>query len=231
MGIWAPNRHEWVVTQYATARIGAILVTINPAYRASELDYALRQSGVRLLISATDFRTSDYRAMVSEVWSGLPALERVVYIGTPGWDELVESGESVPVAALRTRMAGLSCEDPINIQYTSGTTGFPKGATLSHRNILNNGYLSGGVLGYTEADRVCVPLPLDHCFGMVLAASARSPAAPAWSSPRPRSIRARRSPPSPRSAARRSTACRRCSSPSCSTPASPRSTSARSARA
>jgi fatty-acyl-CoA synthase len=168
VGIWAPNCAEWVLTQYATAKAGAILVNINPAYRVAELEYALRQSGVRLLISATDFKTSDYRAMVSEVRGSLPSLERAVYIGTPGWDELIAGGETVPAFALRSRMAGLSCEDAINIQYTSGTTGFPKGATLSHRNILNNGYLSGGVLGYTEADRVCVPVPLYHCFGMVL---------------------------------------------------------------
>jgi fatty-acyl-CoA synthase len=156
VAIWAPNCAVWVLTQYATAMAGAILVNINPAYRANELAYVLGQSGARLLISA-----SDYRATVEEVGAEL----QVVYLGTPGWDELIAGGEGI---SLRERMAELSCEDPINIQYTSGTTGFPKGATLSHRNILNNGFLAGEELGYTEADRICVPLPLYHCFGMVL---------------------------------------------------------------
>jgi fatty-acyl-CoA synthase len=161
VGIWAPNCAEWVLTQYATAKIGAILVNINPAYRSHELAYVLGQSGVRLLISATAFKTSDYRAMVEEVRPEL----RVVYIGTPGWDALIAGGEGI---SLRERMSGLSSDDPINIQYTSGTTGFPKGATLSHRNILNNGFFVAEALGYSEDDRVCVPVPLYHCFGMVM---------------------------------------------------------------
>jgi fatty-acyl-CoA synthase len=152
IAIWAPNCAEWVLTQYATAKVGAILVNINPAYRANELAYVLGQSGARMLISATE----------------APAEQRVVHLGTPDWDELIAGGESVPPRALRERMSELSCEDAINIQYTSGTTGFPKGATLSHRNILNNAFFAGETLGYTPADRVCVPVPLYHCFGMVL---------------------------------------------------------------
>jgi fatty-acyl-CoA synthase len=164
VGIWSPNCAEWVLTQYATAKIGAILVNVNPAYRAHELAFALGQSGVRLLISATAFKTSDYRAILEEV----RAEQRVVYIGTPGWDELIAGGAAVSDDALRRRAAALSCDDAINIQYTSGTTGNPKGATLSHRNILNNAFFSGQMLGYTPADRICVPVPLYHCFGMVL---------------------------------------------------------------
>jgi len=174
VGIWAPNCPEWVLTQYATAKIGAILVNINPAYRSHELSYVLAQSGVRLLVSAESFKTSDYRAMVEEVGAGdgLPGLERVIYIGTQDWDDLVAAG-SVTLAEggeadLERRGAGLAFDDPINIQYTSGTTGFPKGATLSHHNILNNGFFVGEGCHYTPADRVCVPVPFYHCFGMVM---------------------------------------------------------------
>ncbi|GGT22072.1 AMP-binding protein [Nonomuraea spiralis] len=163
VGIWAPNCAEWVLTQYATAKIGAILVNINPAYRAHELDYVVRQSGMRLLVSAVEHKTSDYRAMLAEI-----GFTQVVFIGEPGWDELVETGRRADPAALRVRAATLSFDDPINIQYTSGTTGFPKGATLSHHNILNNGYFVGEGVGYTELDRVCLPVPLYHCFGMVM---------------------------------------------------------------
>ncbi|MEU8320616.1 AMP-binding protein [Nonomuraea sp. NPDC048881] len=163
VGIWAPNCAEWVLTQYATAKIGAILVNINPAYRAHELDYVVRQSGMRLLVSAVEHKTSDYRAMLAEI-----GFTQVVFIGEPGWDELVETGRRADPAALRVRAATLSFDDPINIQYTSGTTGFPKGATLSHHNILNNGYFVGEGVGYTEDDRVCLPVPLYHCFGMVM---------------------------------------------------------------
>ncbi|WP_090939775.1 AMP-binding protein [Nonomuraea jiangxiensis] len=163
VGIWAPNRAEWVLTQYATAKIGAILVNVNPAYRGHELDYVIRQSGMRLLISAVGHRTSDYRAMLAEI-----GYEDVVFIAEPGWDELVAAGRRADPATLRARAATLAFDDPINIQYTSGTTGFPKGATLSHHNILNNGYFVAEGLGYTEADRVCLPVPLYHCFGMVM---------------------------------------------------------------
>ncbi|MCW3012042.1 MAG: AMP-binding protein [Solirubrobacterales bacterium] len=166
VGIWAPNCAEWVLVQYATAKIGAILVNVNPAYRTHELGYVLRQSGVKLLISALEFKTSDYRSMVGEVRRECPALERVVFLDTSEWD-LLAAGDPEP-EALDRRAATLSCDDPINIQYTSGTTGFPKGATLSHHNILNNGFLVGELLGYTEEDRVCIPVPFYHCFGMVM---------------------------------------------------------------
>ena len=170
VGIWAPNCAEWVQLQYATAKAGIILVNINPAYRSHELSFALRQSGVRVLVSAESFKTSDYRAMVYEVRSKLPALEDVVYVGTPAWDALFAAGqaEASQGADLAAREASLSFDDPINIQYTSGTTGFPKGATLSHHNILNNAYFIGEGCKYTEHDRVCIPVPFYHCFGMVL---------------------------------------------------------------
>ena len=170
VGIWAPNCAEWVLLQYATAKAGIVLVNINPAYRSHELAYALRQSGVRLLVSAESFKTSDYRAMVTEVRDGLERLERVVYLGSADWQALVTAaspagGGPGPLAA---REAALAFDDPINIQYTSGTTGFPKGATLSHHNILNNGFFIGAGCRYTAQDRVCIPVPFYHCFGMVL---------------------------------------------------------------
>jgi fatty-acyl-CoA synthase len=168
VGIWSPNCAEWVLLQFATAKIGAILVNINPAYRSHELDFVLRQSGVRLLVSAESFKTSNYRAMVDEVGGDLDGLERVIFLGTPEWDELFTSGQNVDARALATREAELAFDDPINIQYTSGTTGFPKGATLSHHNILNNGFFIGEACRYTERDRVCIPVPFYHCFGMVL---------------------------------------------------------------
>jgi fatty-acyl-CoA synthase len=168
VGIWSPNCAEWVLLQFATAKIGAILVNINPAYRSHELEFVLRQSGVRLLVSAESFKTSDYRAMVGEVGDSLDSLERVIFLGTPEWDELFATGQSVGGDALEAREAELAFDDPINIQYTSGTTGFPKGATLSHHNILNNGFFIGEACRYTERDRVCIPVPFYHCFGMVL---------------------------------------------------------------
>ena len=168
VGIWSPNCAEWVLLQFATAKVGAILVNINPAYRSHELEFVLRQSGVRLLVSAESFKTSDYRAMVGEVGDSLDSLERVIFLGTAEWDELFATGQSVGGDALGTREAELAFDDPINIQYTSGTTGFPKGATLSHHNILNNGFFIGEACRYTERDRVCIPVPFYHCFGMVL---------------------------------------------------------------
>jgi fatty-acyl-CoA synthase len=168
IGIWAPNVAEWVLTQFATAKIGVILVNINPAYRTHELQYALAQSGCRGLVSATSFKTSDFTAMVNEVRPDLPQLEQVIFLGTGDWDELLAAAESVTEEQLRAVAVTLRPSDPINIQYTSGTTGFPKGATLSHRNILNNGFFVGEGCGYTERDRVCIPVPLYHCFGMVL---------------------------------------------------------------
>ena len=171
VGIWAPNCAEWVLLQYATAKIGAILVNINPAYRTHELGFVLRQSGIRLLVSAAGFKSSDYRGMIGEVRGELDELEQVIYLGTAEWDDLVAAGTDTAAtgpAALRQRTAELAFDDPINIQYTSGTTGFPKGATLSHHNILNNGFFIGELCRYTAADRVCIPVPFYHCFGMVL---------------------------------------------------------------
>jgi fatty-acyl-CoA synthase len=166
IGIWSPNCAEWVLVQYASARAGVILVNVNPAYRTSELEYVLRQSGCRLLIAATAFKGSDYVAMVEEVRPSCERLERVVYLGTPDWDELLGAG--VAEHELRERADALQFDDPINIQYTSGTTGFPKGATLSHHNILNNGFMVGEACGYGPADRICIPVPFYHCFGMVM---------------------------------------------------------------
>jgi fatty-acyl-CoA synthase len=168
LGIWSPNNTEWVLTQYATAKIGVILVNINPAYRTSELEYALKQSGCRILIAAPSFKTSDYVSMVAEVHPNVPTLEQAIFFESPEWDDLRDRASRVPVDALRTRSAGLDFDDAINIQYTSGTTGFPKGATLTHHNILNNGFFVGAGCGYTDRDRVCIPVPLYHCFGMVL---------------------------------------------------------------
>jgi fatty-acyl-CoA synthase len=169
VGIWAPNCAEWTITQYATATIGAILVNINPSYRTHELSYALNQSGVRLLISATEFKTSNYRGMVEEVRADCAALEDTIYIGTPDWDAVVDAASGTTDEQLAEREAELSFDDPINIQYTSGTTGFPKGATLSHHNILNNGYFVTELIGFTAEDRLCIPVPFYHCFGMVMA--------------------------------------------------------------
>jgi fatty-acyl-CoA synthase len=169
VGIWAPNCAEWVLLQFATAKIGAILVNINPAYRSHELEFVLRQSGVRLLFSTESFKSSDYRSMIGEVSDRLDDLERVIYLGAPEWDELFTADPGGGDGdGLARREAKLAFDDPINIQYTSGTTGFPKGATLSHHNILNNGFFIGEACRYTELDRVCIPVPFYHCFGMVL---------------------------------------------------------------
>ncbi|MDC5698256.1 AMP-binding protein [Intrasporangium calvum] len=168
VGIWAPNCSEWTLVQYATAKMGAILVNINPAYRAHELHYVLGQAGISTLFAAESFKSSDYRAMVDEVRHDVPSLERVIYIGTDDWDATLAQADRVSASELSGIQAALKPTDPINIQYTSGTTGFPKGATLSHRNILNNGFFVGEVCRYTEADRVCIPVPFYHCFGMVM---------------------------------------------------------------
>ena len=166
VGIWAPNCAEWILVQYATAKVGAILVNVNPAYRAHELEYVLRQSGMRLLFSASAFKTSDYAGMIAELGGTIDTLERTVFVDR---DEWVEFGAGEPDReAIAARMATLSCDDPINIQYTSGTTGFPKGATLSHHNILNNGFFVTELLKLTERDITCVPVPFYHCFGMVM---------------------------------------------------------------
>jgi fatty-acyl-CoA synthase len=168
VGIWAPNCAEWTLTQYATAKIGAILVNINPAYGSHELEYVLRQSGIRMLIAARAHRSSDYAAMIDEVRPACPDLDQVILLGSAEWDELASAERGADPAALAAAGAGLSTDDPINIQYTSGTTGFPKGATLSHHNILNNGFFVGQLCRYTEADRICIPVPFYHCFGMVM---------------------------------------------------------------
>jgi fatty-acyl-CoA synthase len=166
VGIWAPNCAEWILTQYATAKIGAILVNINPAYRTRELEFVLNQSGSTLLVAAEKLKTSDYAGMIAEVRPRCPALATVVLLGSPQWQALLETGRRLDRGALDA--IELDTDDPINIQYTSGTTGFPKGATLSHHNILNNGFFVGELCNYTEADRICIPVPFYHCFGMVM---------------------------------------------------------------
>jgi fatty-acyl-CoA synthase len=167
VGIWSPNRYEWVLAQYATARIGAILVNINPAYKTAELEYVLNQSGISVLILARSFRQSNYLEMLDEVRVRCPELREAI-VFEDDWQALLDDGKAVAVAELDERERSLNFDDAINIQYTSGTTGFPKGATLSHHNILNNAYFVGETLAYCERDRVCVPVPFYHCFGMVL---------------------------------------------------------------
>ena len=170
VGIWSPNRAEWTITQYATAKIGAILVNINPAYRTSELEFVLNQSGCRVLIAAQRLKTSDYAAMIADVRPRCAGLEQVVLLGTDAWRTLLETGQLADLGVRNAALAGieLSADDPINIQYTSGTTGFPKGATLSHHNILNNGFFVGELCHYSEQDKICIPVPFYHCFGMVM---------------------------------------------------------------
>lgn len=166
VGVWAPNCWEWTMTQFATAEIGAILVNINPAYREYELEYALKKSGIRQVISAVEHKDSDYAGMLAAVAPRCESVTDIVFMASPRWAELADT--EIDVAALDASAATLDPHDPINIQYTSGTTGSPKGATLTHRNILNNGYLVGALLEYTEQDRICIPVPFYHCFGMVM---------------------------------------------------------------
>ncbi|MEW6442953.1 MAG: AMP-binding protein [bacterium] len=186
VGIWAVNRWEWVLTQFATAKMGAILVNINPAYRTHELKYALQQSGTQTLILMDSFKQSQYREMLLSICpeadrakpgalqsAGLPQLRNLILLDErhPGmftFDEVLQGGREVPDEDLARRMAGIDPDDDINIQYTSGTTGFPKGVTLTHFNILNNGYHIARVMRFTEQDRLCIPVPFYHCFGMVL---------------------------------------------------------------
>ena len=195
VGIWSPNNAEWVLTQFATAKIGAILVNINPAYRVQELEYALNQSSVSFLITAKQFKTSDYHWMISELApeirklptigrgmeikaARVPALRRIVTLGNSGersppsmlsWERFLEIGTmNASETDLKEREEKLGFNDPINIQYTSGTTGFPKGATLTHYGILNNGFFAGEEMRFTHRDRLCIPVPFYHCFGMVL---------------------------------------------------------------
>jgi Acyl-CoA synthetases (AMP-forming)/AMP-acid ligases II len=167
IGIWSPNRHEWVIVQFATARIGAILVNVNPAYKASELKFALRQSEISLLIMSKNFRKTNYFEIIQEVRKSCIHLKQIVILDRD-WQALIEAGKRISTQEVEDIEASLQFDDPINIQYTSGTTGFPKGATLTHHNILNNGYFIGERLHYTEKDRVCIPVPFYHCFGMVL---------------------------------------------------------------
>src|SRR5262245_30872781 len=182
IGIWSPNRTEWMITQYASAKLGAILVNVNPAYRLRELEHALRNSGVSVLITARRFRNTDYVAILTELlpesvttrgatirYDRIPTLRTIVYLGAdpePGgmsWEQLAAAGNQVPESQLRAGEANLQFDDPVNIQYTSGTTGLPKGATLSHHNLLNNGFFVGERLRYTADDRVCLPVPFYHC--------------------------------------------------------------------
>ncbi|WP_082983013.1 AMP-binding protein [Mycobacterium sp. 1423905.2] len=168
VGIWSPNCPEWTMLQYAAAKIGAILVAVNPAYRTHELSRVLSHSGVRMLVSATSYRSSDYRRMLDQVRCEVTELAEIVFLGTEDWQRLRRRADQVSSAQLRYRMATLDVDDPINIQYTSGTTGSPKGATLSHRNILNNGFFVTELLGLRSGDRLCIPVPFYHCFGMVM---------------------------------------------------------------
>ena len=168
VALWAPNRYEWVLAQYATARIGIIMVCINPAYRTHELEFALNQSGSVMLLAAPEFKTSNYRQMWADVAEQCPEIREAIFFDDPTWDALLERAEKASTNEVKERSESLVNTDPINIQYTSGTTGLPKGATLTHRNILNNGYFVGEGCGYTEHDRVCIPVPFYHCFGMVM---------------------------------------------------------------
>jgi len=168
VGLWSPNYAEWTLVQYATAEIGVVLVNINPAYRTHELAYALNQSGCKVLFAAPSFKTSDYIDMVEQVQPECPRLERAVFFWEDDWDEIVAGSPAVDEAAVAERRTGLRPDEPINIQYTSGTTGFPKGATLSHRNILNNGFFVTELQHIGPGDRVCIPVPFYHCFGMVM---------------------------------------------------------------
>ncbi len=168
VALWSPNSADWVLVQYATADVGIVLVNVNPAYRSHELAYVLKQSGAKVLFSASRFKTSDYRGMVDEVRAQCTDLERAIFMDDPAFAEVSLRGDDVSLEELEKRRASLSPDDPIDIQYTSGTTGFPKGATLSHHSILNNGFFVGELVHYTEHDRVCLPVPFYHCFGMVM---------------------------------------------------------------
>lgn len=168
VGIWAPNRYEWVLVQYATARIGAVMVNLNPAYRKHEVVFAINQSDISLIISAVSYKTSMYQKMLEEVAENCYSLREVIYLDTPEWTSFLKESNAIQDEELQAAESLVEFDQPINIQYTSGTTGFPKGVTLSHHNILNNGFFIARRLHYTEDDRVCIPVPFYHCFGMVI---------------------------------------------------------------
>jgi fatty-acyl-CoA synthase len=233
IGIWSPNNAEWVITQFATAKAGLILVNINPAYRLTELEYSLNKVGCKALITANSFKSIDYVGMLRELApetdrsapgkldsKRLPALTTLIGIGIgdgPGFfrfEDVLGMGRDRHRETLRELANKLQFDDPINIQFTSGTTGLPKGATLTHHNILNNGNFIGEAMGLTDHDRICIPVPLYHCFGMVLGNLACCPMARQWSIQRKDSILWRRLRLSKRRNAPGSTACRLCSSPS-----------------
>jgi len=167
VGIWSPNRYEWVLLQYATARIGVILVNINPAYRTSELIFVLNQSQIKYMFASLSFKTSNYKKMVDDAREFTSTLVDEVFFDE-NWDDFLKGAAHISDEELQNYESQIQFDDPVNIQYTSGTTGFPKGVTLSHHNILNNGYFIGIRLHYTEKDRVCIPVPFYHCFGMVI---------------------------------------------------------------
>lgn len=167
VGIWSPNRYEWVLLQYATARIGVILVNINPAYRTSELIFVLNQSQIKYMFASLSFKTSNYKKMVDDAREFTSTLVDEVFFDK-NWDDFLKGAAHISDEELQNYESQIQFDDPVNIQYTSGTTGFPKGVTLSHHNILNNGYFIGIRLHYTEKDRVCIPVPFYHCFGMVI---------------------------------------------------------------
>ncbi len=167
IGIWSPNCYQWVLLQYATAKIGLILVNINPAYRTSELIFVLNQSEITFIFSALSFKSSNYKKMINDAYEFTTSLEKDIYWDET-WDHFLEGANTISDQELEKWEEKVQFDDPVNIQYTSGTTGFPKGVTLSHHNILNNGYFIGNRLNYTEKDRVCIPVPFFHCFGMVI---------------------------------------------------------------
>ena len=167
VGIWSPNCYEWTLLQYATAKIGAIMVNINPAYRTSELIYVINQSGLSYIFSAIQFKTSHYKKMIDDAREFTDTLRKEVYWGE-SWEYFLAQGKKVSDEKLQAYEAKVQFDDPVNIQYTSGTTGNPKGVTLTHHNILNNAYFIGVRMNYTDKDRVCIPVPFYHCFGMVI---------------------------------------------------------------
>ena len=167
VGVWSPNCYQWTLLQYATPKIGAILVNINPAYRTSELIYVINQSGLSVMFSALQFKSSNYKKMMDDAREFTDTIRKAIF-WDESWDRFLKEGEHISDETLRKREEKVQFDDPVNIQYTSGTTGNPKGVTLSHHNILNNAYFIGLRMNYTHSDRVCIPVPFYHCFGMVI---------------------------------------------------------------